>query len=762
MPTFPALNGQVKTPLRWYRTLLEQSRNTRQCRDADCDYAILSLNNAMPPFQLWVPTSVTAITSWKLYDLNDTEIANITGQAGLLSLVPFTSYNYLIYSGGVFSVQIPQQAMYAVILAGGQSYYSEVFRPLCPAASPSYTGETGTITIDGDLYSVALAPDAPWSITRYAYLLSGMYTGGGAPSNPDWVFEGSQVANLTTGDLWRYINGAWTSGRPPGENYDVWYNEDAGTQHTFNGVNWLSAPPPLIAAVATDYIGIFGQNYQPMAIGRRLDEVECFGRWVRFEFAVSVSVGTFHLEVWDGDGNVVAESEQYDSGAGSATIDAFVGDSTYTIHVVAGTPDVPCVMDVTSITTTCADDSLDCHIVLNWTSCGNVGNTYYEEGFDQALILPSEAFIQTPEPTTTIEVEEDANQNRVETFRRTDIEYTIQIGYVPWHILDALTQVPLHDTITLTLARGLGTVPIKALRIEHDWDEVGAQCKAFVELKFQVDEAAVTGACCGQFDHPCLPVCFTAAGLESEETPYVEGEYYLMTDGTVAQVTVQDPLEFGSRRACPYRFARISTDTETSYWYYRSGEWLPAAEFIAITPINCESVPATYTVTALTMPGYSVRLDYTDIDSGTWTPITDMLFTQGELLSGVQITPPIDAVSIRITLIGADECTFVSSRSDALPCECLEFSFGFADEFGVTATVLGSGGIFVGAQIEPIDAQVQVDGTGPWIDIQQSISGGIYSISGASQIIGATTYQYRVRSAWRTGCDWALSEVRTP
>jgi hypothetical protein len=242
----------------------------------------------------------------------------------------------------------------------------------------------------------------------------------------------------------------------------------------------------------------------------------------------------------------------------------------------------------------------------------------------------------------------------------------------------------------------------------------------------------------------------------------VEGEYYLMTDGTVAQVTVQDPLEFGSRLACPYRFARISTDTETSYWYYRSGEWLPAAEFIAITPINCESVPATYTVTALTMPGYSVRLDYTDIDSGTWTPITDMLFTQGELLSGVQITPPIDAVSIRITLIGADECTFVSSRSDALPCECLEFSFGFADEFGVTATVLGSGGIFVGAQIEPIEAQVQVDGTGPWIDIQQSISGGIYSISGASQIIGATTYQYRVRSAWRTGCDWALSEVRTP
>lgn len=763
MPTFPALNGQVKTPLRWYRTLLEQSRNTRQCRDADCDYAILSLNNAMPPFQLWVGTSVTAITSWRLYDMEDNLLEDVTSQAGLLTVVPFVNYNYLVYDGAAFTVPIPQENIYAVIVAGGQSYYSEVFRPLCPATVPNYVGQTGVITIgDDDIFSNDLNPDSPWSVTRYDFLLTGMYSGAGAPTDPSWEFEGSQAANLTTGDLYTYTDGAWVSGRPGGTDLDQWYNQDAGTWHTYDDPNWLSAAPPYGAAIAGGVLGFFGQAYQPIAIGRALDEIPCFGFWVEFNVSVLVTLGTFRLEVWDENGEVYAQSQQYGDTVSNGILYSYVGGPDWTFHIVAGEPDEPAVVDVYSIDTVCADDSLDCHLVLEWTNCGNVGNTYYEEGFEQQFILPSEAIIQTPEPTTTIEVEEDANQNRVETFRRTEVEYTVVLGYVPWHVLDALSQVPLHDTITLTQQRGLGTVPIKDLRIEHDWDGQYGECMALVTLKFQVDEAAVTGACCGQFDHPCLEVCFTAAGLESEETPYVEGEDYLMTDGTVAQVTVQDPLEFGSRRACPYRFARISTDTEVSYWYYRSGEWLPAAEFIAITPINCESIPATYTVTALTMPGYSVRLDYTDIDSGTWTPITDMLFTQGELLSGVQITPPIDAVSIRITLIGADECLFESSRSDALPCECLEFSFGFADEFGVTATVLGSGGIFVGAQIEPIEAQVQVDGTGPWIDIQQSISGGIYSISGAAEIIGATTYQYRVRSAWRTGCDWALSEVRTP
>jgi hypothetical protein len=768
MPTFPALNGQIKTPLRWYRTLLEQSRNTKPCRDIDCEYAILSTNDAMPPFQLWVPTSVTAITSWKLYDLNDTEIANITGQAGLLSLVPFASYNYLIYNGGVFSVQIPQQAMYAVILAGGQSYYSEVFKPLCPAAAPSYTGETGTITIDGDLYSADLAPDAPWSITRYAYLLSGMYSGGGAPSNPDWVFEGSQVANLTTGDLWRYIDGVWTSGRPPGEDYDLWYNEDAGTQHSFDGTNWLSASPPLIAAVATDYIGIFGRNYQPMAIGRRLDEVECFGRWVRFEFAVSVSLGTFHLEVWDGDGNVVAETEQFGTDAATATIDAFVGSSAYTIHVVAGTPDEICIMDVSGITTTCADDSLDCHMILNWTSCGNIGNTYYEEGFDQALILPSEAFIQTPEPNTQIEVEEDANQNRVETFRRTDIEYTVQLGYVPWHILDALTQVPLHDTITLTLARGLGTVPIKALRIEHDWDEVGAQCTAFVELKFQIDEAAINAACCGQFDPPCLTVCTTAIGFEDDATVYEEGQRYLMEDGTYATCTVADPVEFGSRTACPFRFARTENTTTglLEYFYYNGTAWTPVMEINTLQPVSCDSDPVVYQLTGSVWVRFAAQLQWTsgqDAEGGgiEWYDL-DEPFTNGELQAGIQFTAPAGALSIRFEVVVGDSCVIAESLAGILECECPPVEFpGPGGAVAGAIVLLGTGGIAMATTGEPIEAEYRVDG-GAWTTVptvETTTLGGVDVYVLATGAMGYTTIQFRVRPLLRDACEFTESIV---
>jgi len=768
MPSFQALNGQIKTPLRWYRTLLEQSRNTIPCRDADCDYAILSPNDAMPPFQLWVPTSVTAITSWKLYDLNDAEIANITSQAGLLSLVPFAAYNYLIYTGGTFSVQIPQQAMYAVILAGGQSYYSEVFRPLCPAAAPSYTGETGTITIDGGLYSVAQAPDAPWSITRYAYLLSGMYSGAGAPTNPDWVFEGSQVANLTTGDLWVYSAGAWTSGRPPGEDFDLWYNEDAGTQHRYDGSIWQSAGPPNIAGVALDYIGIFGQNYMPMAIGRRLDEVECFGRWVRFEFQVQVNSGSFHLEVWDGDGNVVAETEQFGTDIGTATIDAFVGDSTYTIHIVAGTPGTPSSVDVFAITTTCADDSLDCHMVLNWTSCGNVGNTYYEEGFDQALILPSEAFIQTPEPSTNIEVEEDANQNRIEVFRRTDIEYTVQVGYVPWHILDALTQVPLHDTITLTLARGLGTVPIKALRIEHDWDDVGAQCMAFVDLKFQIDEAAVNGACCGQFDPPCLTACTTAVGFEDDETTYEVGLRYLMQDGTFASCTGTDPLTFGTRTPCPYRFARIEDPVigRLDYYRYTGTAWVLVCDITSLNPVSCDTEPVVYQLSAYVWTRFSAQLQWTngapDSPSGIeWYDLGEP-YTNAELQAGIQFTAPEGAVSVRLAVVTGDTCTIGESEYEPLVCECPELVFpGSGGAVSGVVVVEGSGASAMAFTGEPLEAEYRING-GSWTSvptIEAASIGSTYFFVLNSGAGSYSTIQFRAKPLLRDACEWTESIV---
>jgi hypothetical protein len=759
MPTFSALNGQVKTPLRWYTSLFDQHRHSRPCKQLrECDYAIFSRSQSLPPFQLHIATGVTTITSWKLYNLNDEEVADITNDRNKIIVVPFVGLNYLVYPGTQLIAALPTVPVYSVIVAGGVSYYSEIFKPLCPAAAPIYNGPTGVVTIgDGGIFSEDLAPDADWSVTRYAYLLTGMYSGAGAPTDPTWAFEGSQAANLTTGDLWTYTAGVWVDSRPPGEDYDTWYNEEAGTQHSFDGVNWVSVPPPIFAAVSGDVLGFYGQAYQPIAIGRNLDEIECVGRWVRFTVQVGMTAGTFHLEVWDQNGQVIAESDQTDGLSGFAEIDAYIGATGYTFHIVAGEPDAPAIMDVFSIETQCADDTLDCHIVLEWSSCGNVGNTYYEEGFTQELILPTEAFIRTPEPTTEITVEEDANNNRVETFRRTEVEYTIDMGYLPWHVVDALAQVPLHETINLVLDRDRGTTPIMAVRFDVDWDEVGAECFAFVVMTFQIDEAAVTAGCCTSFDAPCIDVCVTAAGLEADGDIQPD-QIYLLEDGTYATSSdpIEDPLLWGNVTDCPLRFARVSTDTGVSYWYYRAGEWRPAAEFIAIEPINCEADPATYTVSAYTMPGYSVRLDYTDIDSGTWTPITDQLFTQSEMLAGVEVTPPSEAVSIRLTLIGAAGCLMVSSRSDALPCACLLFSFNFT---GTTAAIDGDGGLFVAAQLEPIEAQVQIDGAGPWIDIDISFD-TLYSVNGAAELGGGATYQYRVRSAWRTDCDWTLSEVR--
>lgn len=768
MPNFSPVNGQVKTPLRWYSSLQQQHRNTRQCREVEaCDFALLSRNDAMPPFQLAVPTSVTAITSWKLYGIDDLEIANISSQGGLLSLVPFATHNYLIYDGSAFAVQIPQQPMYAVILAGGVSYYSEVFKPLCPAAAPAYVGEIFPLTIDGGLYSVDQAPDAPWSITRYAYLLTGMYSGGGAPTNQDWVFEGSQVANLTTGDLWVYEDGAWTSGRPPGEDYDLWYNQDAGTQHTFDGTNWLSAGPPNIAGVSLDYLGIFGRAYQPLTIGRRLDEVECYGRWVRFVAQVQVNSGEFRLEVWDGDGNVVAQSPQYGTDAGDATVDAFVVDSTYTLNIVAGVPGTPASMDVFAITGTCADDSIDCHMVLRWNNCGSIGTMFYEEGFVNEMILPSECTIVAPNPTLKVDEEEDSQGNRAEVFRRVDTEYTIRLGYVPWYVVDALAQVPLNDTVELDLQRDLGTSTLKHFRITTAWDDVGLDCYAYVEIKFQVDEGADASACCGELEPPCLAVCTGgAAGLEADGTTYIVGRAYLMADGTYATCTSDDPLTFGARTACPYRLARTSNE-ETGileYFYYADGEWTPLAEILQLGTLDCESDPVVYGFNGNVWPRFVAQLQYAtgeQLGGGglRWFDLGEP-YTNDELQRGVQFEAPADAVSIRLS-VRVGNCEIGYSLAEPLPCSCEPFVPEPQQPGNIGVAVNPTPYVnALALSAEPIEAEYRVDG-GAWVPVASwaiVTPGPVYIL--VSNVTSYTTIQYRARPLLRD-CEWSEGAIAT-
>lgn len=760
MPTFDALSNQPKTPLRWYTDIDLQHHRTKNCAGHGCEFGILTYNRALPKFQIWVASGAVP-TSWKVYDLQGVEVADITSDLGLLQRAEFAAMDYLTYNAEDLSVSLPQEPLYSVLVVGGATYWSDLFRPLCPAGDPIFTGDTGSIPQGFGLWNQA-ATYEPWRLEDYEFYLDGSTSTPGAPTNPDWAFEGAQVANYGDNLLYTYTGGVWVGAVPDCRSDDQWFDSTDGAWRLFNtGTNsWQSSGAVPAAAQEGFGISFDGSSNVDLEVVHSLDELPCLGRWVRFEFDSQMTSGTLRWRIETAEGEVVAQANNIFASM-NFSIQAFV-ETGYVMRII-GTAGAVGSLGAMAMTYTCAEDSSDCHMRLRWTSCGNVGNLYYEEGFEQEYFLPSESYIARQTPTTVIETEEDGMKNPVETFRRTDTEYAIAIGYVPWPVLDAISQVPLHDTVQLVLENDRGTVALTGFRLESEWDEVGGDCLANVTLYFRlVADQAATAACCSTFDPPCRESCVTAYGVNGTHD-LIEGQVYLMEDGTYATyygLESEEPVDedgFGAKTACASKLAQ--TEQPDLPWVYYSGTtWNPLAVITSISPEDCGTTPVLYTIAGSIMPRYAGQLQWT-ANGSTWTNI-GVPYTRAELLAGVEVEFPATALSIRIEVVVGDDCVLGESLVTPLTCACPEpFTFTPNPEnLCGGATLDAAGGLFVASTLEEIEVETKVDG-GAWTPTTYQLSGSFYQLL---EGVGATTSrQWRFRMPGRSECGWIESEVFT-
>jgi hypothetical protein len=162
---------------------------------------------------------------------------------------------------------------------------------------------------------------------------------------------------------------------------------------------------------------------------------------------------------------------------------------------------------------------------------------------------------------------------------------------------------------------------------------------------------------------------------------YEEGQRYLMEDGTYATCTVADPVEFGSRTACPFRFARTENTTTglLEYFYYNGTAWTPVMEINTLQPVSCDSDPVVYQLTGSVWVRFAAQLQWTsgqDAEGGgiEWYDL-DEPFTNGELQAGIQFTAPAGALSIRFEVVVGDSCVIAESLAGILECECPPVEF---------------------------------------------------------------------------------------
>lgn len=502
MPIFPVLNGSVKTPLRWYSDERLTSWNCFPCNQSDAEwdvtmeatvYAIISPRNTLPPFQFWKPITpiVPAITSWKLYNLSGVEIGDLTSSISAITRVALLEEDRYIYfgNGNLGALQTVRQYS-QITFDDGEVYTSELFIPTCEVGDDD-------VFLDQTFSEQGLIG---WGVGNSGNEADATKNNPGAPSDP-FPFEDKVTLGLNDGLLWEYNAGVWGSTVPTNLEYRlVKFGANAGQwwqYTTLDGWGLMEDPPILISTGAC-----FVNN--PDDLGLTLDN----GQGVDFDSIVTVDtvvsvricVGPFtsgSLDVTVGDTTYSIT----DTAGGCFTFSAtYPGGATQFIAIAVVGHFDGC---ISTAEITRSASAINCNLMLEWTNCGDVGWMYYETDFVNRFILPNDARIIRPTPVFNTEQTENGRKDQLQDFFRKEVEYHLPVGMVPWHVADALTEIPGNDTIRLRHLQGFGTDTIIRVRTTFSWPEAGKDCVGKLDIFFQVEEATVVTACCDTFAPEC-------------------------------------------------------------------------------------------------------------------------------------------------------------------------------------------------------------------------------------------------------------------
>lgn len=494
-PSFTPLNGHIRTPLRFYQAG-QTPYWAGQCVDENepCPFAIPSGRAALPPFQAWAPLTDSAVTvsSWVLRRLSGGLDVDMAAYLSELDIVKFEEVYYVVHYGSAFGGLLPNEPLYNVItMSDGVVLTSELFHPKCGA-----TGETQVFPFSDSGW-------CDWAISVATRAALGFFAGPGSPggsgnTNDVWI-------NTQNNTIYTWA-GAWLETPVVhGMVYFVrencrWYQYDENT------AQWEQMGPASPWYITTGGICFGGNNPDELSLLTGIPP------GVSGLSIVSFTI-TNHLQgqlvVGVGSGSVVA------SGNGSFEFLLFVGAGS-----VFFAPDADFDGCITNLSF--SEYRETCHYELRWSNCGNVGNTYYEEGFENRYPIERSQYPSRPTPTISLESTENGRKDVRDNFRRKETEWVMDIGLVPWHVADALSDIPLHTTVLLALVDEQGDETLTNVRVEVSYDTPDQRCLASVVIFFQAQDSVVNTRCCETFEPLCNTI-FYSGTLNSPDNWFLNG-----------------------------------------------------------------------------------------------------------------------------------------------------------------------------------------------------------------------------------------------
>lgn len=326
----------------------------------------------------------------------------------------------------------------------------------------------------------------------------------------------------------------------------------------------------------------------------------------------------------------------------------------------------------------CPDSNpVECFHRLEWSDCGAVGTQYYGSGYVNRLYIPGEWPVFQASPKVIITDEEDRDGAQVETFKRKEVTWRLNLAGaehagIPWWLLDALTEIPLHSNVRFAMAENNSFDPITNVEVDYDWKD---DCLAECSIKFQVFEAAAVASCCESFDPACLEPCEVISGTRGDASPNIN-QFYVEPDSAFYREYLgfdSGPVTedgYGPLTECESGLVLGSGSFPDSI--FNGAQWVPVAVVTSAQILNGIAV-----VTGTIYGEYAGQLQYSTDAGTTWINI-GLPFMGYDWQEGIDMDVPEGALVRLASVVGA--CTLgYSSSFEVIGCAVPNLTYNWID-----------------------------------------------------------------------------------
>lgn len=755
--SLPYINREIKCAFRWYRSPLLRHRRRTSNIDPDpvgsCVPSLAFPARTILPFQALLAAGTTAITSWRVKNLAGTQVLNLDSSIPSLVLADYAAPDRTIVCleeplrldtipEGVHEMEITT--------AEGEVIYSETFEWTCLGALDLLANSDV-----GDGFT-------NWSYGTWPARLAAKEAGSGPPAYDG--AEGDMVATLGDNLLWTFTSGSWVSSTPSLNSY--WGVGPSSTFLVFTGGGWSSPVTPPVAFSPTPcWAGTAGVHW---AYALPSDFTEGF---VRIEFTVFYgSPITGSIALWVG-GVFLANYGQGQNGVGQEVVVWM--EAGQTIEFKPNTSNFTgCLM---SLAFTALADGSECWTMLRWRDCGDLGTVAYTIGngtFANILYLRESGCLNVgavydPTPQITEGVQNDARGTPKRDRRRKDVEWTLEMASIPWHSMDAISELVVSSYRSVRVPWGGYEDEMITARIETTWEARNRVANG--ALIFQVDEATSAAGCCDLFERPCPEPCGPAAGVWGVHEPSL-GEVYLYENGTLATYCggvcgdAEDENGFNNIVQC---VGRLATTTAEGYELMRwdGTQWTLAVGIFSAT-IEDEAYPLRIDLLGTIPSGYTGQYQ-ASLNGTDWVDVGPAM-SASEIEDGAVVDVPAGTFYLRLLALGHD-CELGASASVPAPGACPFFVFaanlsGLCGSLPADVTInaqpyQSDGGALLNMvdNGEEVTMEYRING-GSWVDSPVQTSGGFYAITDVPYTTAGDTLEVRLTLIDREDCEVQVSQ----